>query len=45
MDHVSLFLDIKIVFQTVKKVFIREGIHGDGTETMEPFRGESDERG
>ena len=45
VDHVSLFLDIKIVFQTVKKVFIREGIHGDGTETMEPFRGESDERG
>lgn len=43
VDHVSLFLDIKIVFQTVKKVFIREGIHGDGTETMEPFRGESDE--
>lgn len=45
VDHVSFLLDIKIIFETIKKVFIREGIHGEGTETMEPFRGESDERG
>lgn len=44
VDHISFFLDIKIIFQTIKKVFIREGIHGSGTETMELFKGEADER-
>lgn len=45
VDHISFFLDVMIILQTVKKVFIREGIHGTDTETMEPFRGAYDERG
>lgn len=45
VDHVSFLLDVKIIFRTIKKVFIREGIHGSGTETMEPFRGEANEKG
>ena len=44
VDHVSFLLDIMIILETIKKVFIREGIHGEGTETMEPFRGEFNER-
>ncbi|PHX05757.1 sugar transferase [Vibrio splendidus] len=35
----SFFLDIKILFLTVKKVFIREGINQDGEATMEAFKG------
>ena len=45
VDHVSFLLDVIIILETIKKVLRREGIHGRGTETMEPFRGESDERG
>ena len=45
VDHVSFFLDVVIILQTVKKVLIREGIHGSNTETMEPFKGEYDEKG
>ena len=44
VDHVSFILDIAIILQTVKKVFMREGIHGAATETMELFRGETNER-
>lgn len=39
VDHVSLRLDIKILFLTLKKVFVREGISQDGQATMEPFKG------
>lgn len=39
VDHVSLMLDIKILFLTLKKVFIREGISQDGQATAEPFKG------
>ena len=39
VDHCSLLLDIKIIFLTVKKVFIREGISSDTSVTMEPFTG------
>lgn len=45
VDHVSFLMDVKVILQTVKKVFTREGIHGANTETMEPFKGEYDERG
>lgn len=39
VDHCSLWLDIKIVFLTIKKVFIREGISQAGQATMEFFNG------
>ena len=39
VDHVSFILDLKIIFLTIKKVFIREGISADGHVTIEPFQG------
>lgn len=39
VDHLSFFLDIKIVFLTIKKVFIREGITSGTSMTMEAFTG------
>ncbi len=39
VDHLSLVLDLKIFFMTIKKVFIREGIYQEGQATMEPFNG------
>jgi len=39
VDHISLWLDIKILFLTIKKVFVREGISQDGQVTMEVFKG------
>ncbi len=39
VDHVSFWLDIKIIFLTLKKVFVREGISSDTSVTMEPFTG------
>lgn len=39
VDHVSLWIDLKIIFITIKKVFIREGISEEGHATMEPFNG------
>ena len=39
VDHCSFLLDSKIIFLTVKKVFVREGISSDTSVTMEPFIG------
>lgn len=39
VDHVSFALDLKILFLTVKKVFIREGISAQGHATMDYFKG------
>lgn len=39
VDHCSFFLDLKIFFLTIKKVFVREGISSDTSVTMEPFIG------
>lgn len=39
VNNLSFFLDVKIFFLTVKKVFVREGISSDTSVTMEPFRG------
>ena|SRR5690554_3258962 len=39
VDNISLWLDIKILFLTLKKVFVREGISQDGQATMEVFKG------
>ncbi|MGH2110169.1 sugar transferase [Aerococcus urinaeequi] len=40
VDKVSFLLDVKILIQTVGKVFKKEGISSDSSQTMEPFRGE-----
>lgn len=42
VDNRSLWLDIKILFLTVKKVFVREGISAAGEATMSKFTGSSD---
>lgn len=39
VDHLSFWLDIKIIFLTIKKVFIREGINMEGAATTEAFNG------
>jgi lipopolysaccharide/colanic/teichoic acid biosynthesis glycosyltransferase len=39
VDHLSFWLDIKIFFMTVLKVFKREGISEEGQATREPFNG------
>jgi len=39
VDHQSLLLDIKILWLTVKKVLVQEGISAAGHETTYPFKG------
>ena len=39
VDNQSLWLDIKILFMTVKKVLVREGISAEGEVTMTKFTG------
>ena len=39
VDHVSLRVDLEVVFLTVRKVFAREGISQAGQATMEYFNG------
>ena len=39
VDNVSFIGDWKIIFLTIKKVFVREGISSDSAATMEPFKG------
>lgn len=39
VDNWSLWLDIKILFMTLVKVFKREGISADGHVTMPEFKG------
>ena len=39
VDSVSFIGDWKIIFSTLKKVLIKEGISSNTTVTMEPFRG------
>ena len=41
VDHCSFWLDMKILFLTVKKVFVREGISQGGQATMEFFNGKN----
>ena len=41
VDNQSLWLDLKILLLTVKKVFVREGISGAGEVTMSKFAGSS----
>ncbi|MGB3110642.1 MAG: sugar transferase [Psychrobacter alimentarius] len=39
VDNQSLWLDIKILFKTVKKVLVKDGISADGEATMSKFTG------
>lgn len=39
VNNVSFLLDWKIIFLTLKKVFVREGINQEGEATMEHFTG------
>ena len=39
VDHCSFLLDLKIIFLTIKKVLVREGISSETSATMEPFTG------
>ncbi|MBU1297372.1 MAG: sugar transferase [Gammaproteobacteria bacterium] len=43
VDNQSFWLDIKILFLTVKKVFIREGISSGDHVTMPEFKGSKNE--
>ena len=39
VENQSFWLDVKILFLTVKKVLVREGVSGAGEVTMSKFRG------
>ncbi len=39
VEHLSFLLDIKIIFLTLKKVFVSEGINMQGQVTTEAFKG------
>lgn len=39
VDHQSIWLDIKILFLTVKKVLVRDGISAEGEATISKFTG------
>ena len=41
VDNVGIFLDWKIIFLTLKKIFVREGINSGTADTMESFMGSS----
>jgi len=41
VDHQSFWLDIKIIFMTIWKIFKREGINQAGQATMEEFKGKT----
>lgn len=39
VDHCSLLTDLKVIFITIKKVLVRDGISAEGQATMEFFNG------
>ncbi|MCS3871080.1 lipopolysaccharide/colanic/teichoic acid biosynthesis glycosyltransferase [Chryseobacterium ginsenosidimutans] len=39
VDNVSFVVDLKIIYLTIKKVFLKEGISANGHATTEPFKG------
>lgn len=41
VEHISLALDVKILFRTIKKVVISEGINTANMATTEPFNGKN----
>jgi lipopolysaccharide/colanic/teichoic acid biosynthesis glycosyltransferase len=45
VDNQSFLLDLKILFLTVKKVLVRDGISGEGEATMSKFTGNQNQSG
>ena len=41
VDHISFILDIKILFMTIQKVLVSEGINTKNMATTEPFNGKN----
>ena len=39
VDNLSFLLDVRIIFKTIKKVFVREGVNAEGEATMTAFKG------
>ncbi|WP_291593808.1 sugar transferase [Bacteroides sp.] len=39
VDHCTLITDVKVIFITIKKVLVRDGISQEGNATMETFNG------
>jgi len=39
MNNMNFFLDFKIIFMTIKKIFVSEGINQNGQATVEAFNG------
>ena len=39
VDNCTLWTDLKVIFITIKKVLVRDGISSDGQATMEAFNG------
>lgn len=39
VDNQSFWLDMKIIWLTIRKALVREGINQEGQATMEPFKG------
>ena len=39
VDHLSFLVDMKVIFITIKKVLVRDGISQEGQATMEAFNG------
>ncbi|WP_373056215.1 sugar transferase [Zunongwangia sp. H14] len=39
VDHISFFLDLKIIFKTINKVLVSDGINTQGMATTQPFKG------
>lgn len=42
VDHLNFWLDVKIFFLTIKKVFVSEGITQEGHVTSEEFKGNTE---
>ncbi len=41
VNHISFFLDLEILFKTIKKVLVSEGINTENMATTEPFNGKN----
>lgn len=39
VHHISFILDVKILFKTIQKVLVSEGINSENAATIEPFNG------
>ncbi|MFP8643701.1 sugar transferase [Priestia aryabhattai] len=44
VDNISFIGDFKIILLTIKKVLIREGINSETAATIEPFKGNEEEK-